>query len=506
MAGVVIELLDDGVPFFAPVGELPYDADEDRVQCHLCGGWFRLIGGTHLTRTHGWTLAEYREAFHLPATAPTCSRGLSEEHRAHTKRRIAAGELPATGSLVDPKAQADARANRRLARWRSLAVKHPELLAELHPGRNGELDPFELAAGSNRKLWWRCARGHEWLARVADRSGGANCPVCTNQNRGEALGARNQRVSPDRSLAVKRPDLFSELHPTRNGAVDLATLGAGSGRRMWWSCRQGHEWQATVANRSGGTGCPVCSAQERARTLRTRVPAVPTPRRLAVKHPELLAELHPTRNGSIEAGSLAAGSARKIWWQCQNGHEWEARVNDRSRGSGCPLCAKQRGVSPARSVAVKHPELVAELHPSRNGDLDPLGLAAASNMKVWWRCAVGHEWSASVAARSRGTSCPVCARTLVGAERSLAVKHPELLAELHSSRNDGLDPWSLAASSNRKVWWRCRFGHEWPAVVSSRSGGSGCPTCYQHRRSHTRQAAPADERQTKTRRVNRLGV
>jgi hypothetical protein len=476
----VIQPLDEETPVFARLGELSYDPDEDRVQCHLCGGWFRLVGGTHLTRTHGWTLAEYREAFHLAATMPTCSRGLSEEHRAHTKRRIAAGELPAAGPLLDRAARVQARA-RGLARWRSLAVKHPELLAELHPC-NGNLDGHSIAAGSNRKLWWRCGHGHEWLARVADRTAGGACPVCTNQNRGRALGARNQRVSADRSLAVKRPDLFEQLHPTRNGAADLATLGAGSGRKMWWSCREGHEWQATVANRSGGTGCPACSAEQRGRALRARVAVVPSPRSLAVKHPELLAELHPTRNGDLDACSIGAGSARKVWWQCRSGHEWHARVNDRSRGSGCPVCTKQRPVSPERSIAVKHPELVAELHPSRNGDLDPRGLAAGSNVKLWWRCALGHEWAASVAARSRGTACPVCSRTRVTAERSLAVRHPELLAELHPTRNDRLDPWSLAASSNAKVWWRCRDGHEWAAVVSSRSGGSGCPVCYQQRR------------------------
>jgi hypothetical protein len=38
--------LPDGTPYFAPIGELPYDADDDRVQCHLCGDWFRIVGLT----------------------------------------------------------------------------------------------------------------------------------------------------------------------------------------------------------------------------------------------------------------------------------------------------------------------------------------------------------------------------------------------------------------------------------------------------------------------------
>jgi hypothetical protein len=64
----VVGHLQDGTPYFAPVGELTYDADEDRVRCHLCGGWFRLVAGSHLTRAPGWTSTEYREAFRLLKT------------------------------------------------------------------------------------------------------------------------------------------------------------------------------------------------------------------------------------------------------------------------------------------------------------------------------------------------------------------------------------------------------------------------------------------------------
>jgi hypothetical protein len=44
----------------APVGELPYDPDEEKVQCHLCGGWFVLLGSAHLLRKHGIDADEYR--------------------------------------------------------------------------------------------------------------------------------------------------------------------------------------------------------------------------------------------------------------------------------------------------------------------------------------------------------------------------------------------------------------------------------------------------------------
>ena len=33
-------------------------------------------------------------------------------------------------------------------------------------------------------------------------------------------------------------------------------------------------------------------------------------------------------------------------------------------------------------------------------------------------------------------------------------------------------------ASNKKVWWKCSKGHEWEAVISSRTGSDrGCPIC-----------------------------
>lgn len=208
-------------------------------------------------------------------------------------------------------------------------------------------------------------------------------------------------------------------------------------------------------------------------------------RSLQVKLPELAAELHPFLNGDLDPTTVSAGARLKVWWMCDRGHEWRASVIARKNGTGCPVCARTR-VPPERSLKVRRPELAAELHPVRNGELDALDLAAESNRKVWWRCAAGHEWEARVFARSGGGGCPMCSRSRVPLERSLAYKSPALAAELHPDRNGPLDPSALAAWSNRHVWWRCAQGHEWQAAVSSRFSGSGCPGCNELRQKRGR--------------------
>ena len=35
-------------------------------------------------------------------------------------------------------------------------------------------------------------------------------------------------------------------------------------------------------------------------------------------------------------------SNKKVWWKCCNGHEWQATINSRNNGAGCPVCAKEK--------------------------------------------------------------------------------------------------------------------------------------------------------------------
>ena len=152
--------------YYGQLGQIAYDPDEDKIQCHLCGQWLHCVGGPHLTRKHQWTAAQYRDAFHLPRGTPTVAHGASDQRRAVTTAAIADGRIvPQLGPLAvgwnTPGTPQPPPA------WRSLAALHPELARELHPTRNGDLDPRALAPTSSQRVWWRCpACGHEWQTRA----------------------------------------------------------------------------------------------------------------------------------------------------------------------------------------------------------------------------------------------------------------------------------------------------------------------------------------------------
>ena len=64
------------------------------------------------------------------------------------------------------------------------------------------------------------------------------------------------------------------------------------------------------------------------------------------------------------------------------------------------------------NLAEVHPELVSEWS-EKNLLLTPDGITFGSNKKVWWKGTCGHEWQASVKARSNGEKCLVLCQDLV---------------------------------------------------------------------------------------------
>ncbi len=128
---------------------------------------------------------------------------------------------------------------------------------------------------------------------------------------------------------------------------------------------------------------------------------------LCVLKPNLVKEWHPTKNTGLKPQELTPGSGKKVWWICKNGHEWEAVIKSRSKGSGCPYCQNSKSVKD-RSVAVSNSEFKIEWHPTANGNLTPAAVTMDHPGKVWWICREGHEWQASFIARIQGKDCPVC--------------------------------------------------------------------------------------------------
>jgi len=107
---------------------------------------------------------------------------------------------------------------------------------------------------------------------------------------------------------------------------------------------------------------------------------------------------------------VSAYSNKKVWWLCEKGHEWQAVINSRRNGVGCPFCAGKQAIEGINDLATINPNLALQWHTSKNGQLSPQNVKASSNRVVWWICEKGHEWKASIGSRNAGRGCPNCSK------------------------------------------------------------------------------------------------
>jgi superfamily II DNA or RNA helicase/SAM-dependent methyltransferase len=254
-------------------------------------------------------------------------------------------------------------------------------------------------------------------------------------------------------LSYSRPDLAAQFHPHKNPGISVETISAKYDAEVWWICKKGHEWKEKVSSRARQktVDCKICKS-------------------LACTHPHLARELHPTLNNSLLAEDITAGSHRKVWWLCLKGHEaYEATVKNRAvNESGCPFCAGKK-VTKSKSLSTTHPELAKMFHSTKNSNLTTDQITSNSRKPVWWICENGHEWQEEVqTCAMRSKTCKIC--------NSFGYLKPELIEEFNPDNQ--ASPYEISINSSQKFKWKCKLcGHEWTAIVSNRSQGSGCPGC-----------------------------
>lgn len=340
-----------------------------------------------------------------------------------------------------------------------LSQSHPRIHAQLHPTQNSKegIRTDDLTSGMHRKVWWQCERGHEWQAVVYSRTKNQGCPICSGQ--------KVQTGYND--LATCYPDLLPEWNHDKNGDLLPSEIYKHSMKKVWWVCSHGHKWQATVKHRSLlERNCHVC-------TNRIVIPGFND---LASQKPQIARQWHSSLNGELTPQMVTSGANRKVWWTCDEGHDYYAYINGRS---GCSVCSGQKLLTGYNDLQAKFPDVASEWHPSKNAPLTPEAVLAGSHKSLWWQCKDGHEWKTTISSRTHGgKGCKFCdGQVAVPGVTDLETLNPVVASEWHPEKNGELLPSMVTAGSNQRVWWICEEGHEWATTVSARKRGSGCRVC-----------------------------
>lgn len=308
------------------------------------------------------------------------------------------------------------------------------------------------------------------------------------------------------SLAEKCPELAAQWHPTKNGTLSADDVFPGSSKKVWWYYPYNDpitgkhfdfEWEARIDNRYYlKNGCPFISSQE----LWTGYNDLQT------KNPKLAQEWHPTKNNGLKPTDVMEWSNKKVWW-CINyidertgkqvELEWEASVNDRSQGKGCPYIgtAPKKILVGFNDLSTTHPKVAAQWDYVKNAPVKPEDIFKGSNKKYHWRReyfdkiknkTYVFEWEAAPNHRREdATDCPqLNGKKVHYGFNDLETSFPEIAAQWDYKANYPLTPRDVATNSNKKVAWlqhyydeelQKEFVFKWEATICSRTRGRGCP-------------------------------
>ena len=150
-----------------------------------------------------------------------------------------------------------------------------------------------------------------------------------------------------KSVAEERPELRAQW--ARSNKLSPDKVSSGSHLKVWWICSEGHKWQATVKNRALlGSGCPYCEHRAVLKGYND----------LKTLFPKIAKTWSPKNN--LKPSDVSSRSNTEVLWKCKNGHEWKARVADRTEGHGCPYCSGRRVLKGFNDLETTHPELLSE--------------------------------------------------------------------------------------------------------------------------------------------------
>lgn len=240
--------------------------------------------------------------------------------------------------------------------------------------------------GTQNRIECRCETcGNKWSPIANNLLRGHGCNIC----KGTLI---SKKITKSHEQFVSE---MKEIHPT------IKTIDKYQKQKMNVTCQCeicGNTWEASPSNLLQGTGCPYCTEKK----------VLSGYNDLQTRNPTLAKEWNYKKNNGLMPSDVMPKSGKKVWWTCENEHEWEAPIDRRSSGSGCPYCSNRKVLQGYNDLQTINPTLSNEWNYEKNIGITPSDVMPNSNQKVWWRCNQGHEWQAIIQNRNKGSGCPQC--------------------------------------------------------------------------------------------------
>jgi hypothetical protein len=184
---------------------------------------------------------------------------------------------------------------------RKLSIKKIQALAKMRGGKC----LTRIYKNGRHPVQVRCGKNHEWKTTGERLRRGAWCPYCA--------GTVRKTIADMKTLAK------------RYGGICLSKKYVNGGKKLKWSCKQGHRFSLEPGAVQQGHWCKTCAIERR--TDRTRLGII------AMK------QIACDRGGKCLSRKYLCNKT-KLRWECRFGHRWDASPgNVKNQKTWCPICA-----------------------------------------------------------------------------------------------------------------------------------------------------------------------
>lgn len=314
--------------------------------------------------------------------------------------------------------------------------------------------PCEITYNSSKKVWWKCKKGHSFEQSITYKVKAqleSTCPYCSHQ---KLLAGYND-------FATTHAYILKEWDYEKNTILPTQ-IGVGTHYKAWWKCPFGHSYQAYPSNRCGKqhTGCPICNKENH-----TSFPEQAILYYVKKYFPDAI---NSDRNEiDMELDIYIPSIKTAIEYDGYNWHNknsTEIKKNKACKDKGITLIRIRESGLPIYDDCICITRTDNRSNDSLSKAIKDILLKLCNqNINIDIEKDEPDIYSSYINTRR---------------EKSLASIYPQIALEWHPTKNKSLMPIMVAPTTNKKVWWLGKCGHEYQMSVSDRTTQNcGCPYC-----------------------------
>jgi len=426
--------------------------------------------------------------------------------------------------------------HQRLLPENSLYAKYPELSKEWSK-KNYPIMPQNVAAHSNKSVWWKCKTcGYEWKAKINNRTSlNRGCPKCNKGSHtsfpelfifcylkhyfsetinsysiqgkyeldvyiphynlgieydGEFYHKSSEQIKKDEHKnEIAKNNGIKLIRIRESGCKDINTnnclvykiIYSSSQKAIAQRLKQILDKILQSINVHVRTDINLDSTAKEAndilKTLNIKKSFAAYAEMMERQGKPLKAYWDYAANAPLTPEKVTPKSDQVVSWICINNpnHKWKAPVKSISLGYGCSICAKRHHYTTEEWIEK------AKLIHGNKYDYSKVNYVNAKT-KVTIICKKHGEFLQSPSEHLSGKGCKYCAGQAFHPLESLVRINPKIAKEWDYEKNDiyGFTPETIGKSNKIKFWWKCNNGkpHSYQATIQQRLRGSKCAVCH----------------------------